>query len=153
MLNRRSVLKSVSVLALTPSFVWSNDESPLIYLSPLQTGGELSRCQAEIWFVTDGGDFCVVTAFDAWRAEAVAKGLTRAKVWMGDVGQWQSSNGKYKTLPSVETNVRVETDATAHARVLNQFGQKYSAEWGTWGPRFKRGLADGSRVMIRYRPV
>ena len=157
MVRRRDLLKAAPALGLIPLLANAQAtaaaESPLIYLSPVKSDGNLSRCQAEIWFVGDGDDFCVVTANDAWRAEAIGQGLTQAKVWVGDVGQWQSSRGKYKDLPSVMTTASVVEDPVEHARLLTTFGNKYSGEWGTWGPRFKRGLADGSRVMLRYSPT
>ena len=42
------------------------------------------------------------------------------------------------------------TDQDIQSSVLEIMGTKYSGEWRTWGPRFRNGLADGSRVMIRY---
>ena len=95
----------------------------------------------------------VVTGSGAWRSVAVKQGLTSAQVWVGDVGMWQQSNGSYKALPSMMTQVSFETNGVNHARLLEKFGNKYSAEWGTWGPRFKNGLADGSRVMLKYSPA
>ena len=95
----------------------------------------------------------VVTASDAWRAKAVQKGLTRTQVWVGDVGQWQGANGRYKDLPGHIASASIVDDEQTHARLLEIFGNKYSREWGSWGPRFKRGLANGSRVCLRYTPV
>lgn len=128
-------------------------ESDLIYLTPLHAGGRESTCQAEVWFVADGGDAYVVTATDAWRARAVKQGLSRARAWVGDVGVWSDSDGAYRRLPATEVEATLITDATTHERVLERFGDKYSLEWVMWGPRFRNGLADGSRVMLRYRPV
>lgn len=128
-------------------------ESSLIYLTPLHSGGRESTCQAEVWFAADGADAYVVTASDAWRARAVRNGLTRARVWVGDVGVWSRSDGAYRKLPSTEAQAALITDAAEHDRVLGLLGDKYSLEWVIWGPRFRNGLADGSRVMLRYRPV
>jgi len=128
--------------------------SPLIYLSPLSQAGQLSRCQAEVWFQATEDGLYVVTQHDAWRAEAIDKGLTRTRIWVGDVGLWHRSEGKYLELPSVTFNARREPDADVHARVLERMGNKYSAEWGTWGPRFRDGLKNGERVMLHYgRPA
>ena len=74
-------------------------------------------------------------------------------LWVGDVGQWQRSDGEYKNLPSLVASGGHVEDAAEQARVLQIFGSKYADEWGTWGPRFSNGLADGSRVMLRYQPV
>lgn len=126
------------------------DETALIYLTPLHRDGVESSCQAEVWFVHQGGEVMVVTASDAWRARAISKGLTRARIWIGDVGVW-NSDARYKTLPTVEMTGDTITDKTMQADVLERFGDKYSLEWIVWGSRFRKGLADGSRVMLRYR--
>ena len=129
------------------------EESELIYLSPVKSDGNLSKCQAEVWFVQDGSDMYVVTDKSAWRSQAVMQGLTNTQVWVGDVGLWQRSNGKYKELPSLMASASFETNGARHAALLTKFGSKYSREWSTWGPRFKEGLANGSRVMLKYSPV
>jgi len=128
-------------------------ESDLVYVTPLRSNGRESSCQAEVWFVADGGDAVVVTANDAWRARAVNQGLDRARVWVGDVGVWTDADGAYKALPSTVTSASMITDPSEHARLLEAFGDKYSLEWIIWGPRFRNGLKEGSRVMIRYAPV
>lgn len=156
MQTRRSFLAAgglVAGVALLPMASRADAESPLIYLSPIKSNGALSACQAEVWYVQDGADMCVVTAADAWRTRAIGQGLTDTQVWVGDVGLWQGSNGAYKQLPSLRATASLEQDAVSHARLLTLFGQKYVSEWGTWGPRFQEGLADGSRAMLRYAPT
>ncbi|MDG2277905.1 MAG: hypothetical protein P8L31_08065 [Pseudomonadales bacterium] len=157
MTTRRTVIQSLAFGATFAPMCAINGHagtvSPLIYLSPFKGNGQLSRCQAEVWFVADKADFVVVTAVDAWRAKALGRGLDTARVWVGNEGQWQRSRGRYKSLPSLRTTVAREDNTTAQARLLTKFGQKYAGEWGAWGPRFKRGLADGSRVMLRYKPT
>ncbi|MEQ8857515.1 MAG: hypothetical protein RIC56_02600 [Pseudomonadales bacterium] len=128
-------------------------ESDLVYVTPLRADGDESRCQAEVWFVADAGDAVVVTASDAWRARAVRSGLDRARLWVGDEGVWTESDGAYLALPSTLAEASVVTDPAEHARLLEVFGAKYRLSWLMWGPRFRNGLADGSRVMIRYRPL
>ncbi|MFU8817367.1 MAG: hypothetical protein ACNA7W_18620, partial [Pseudomonadales bacterium] len=90
---------------------------------------------------------------DAWRARAVTRGLTRARVWVGDVGVWTRSNGAYRALPQLQAEAEFVTDRAEHARVLEMFGAKYSMVWLIWRRRFRNGLADGSRVMLRYQPI
>jgi hypothetical protein len=126
------------------------EETALIYLTPLKSDGGESRCQAEVWFVPDGNELLVVTAADAWRAEAVRRGLTEARIWIGDVGVWDSE-ARYRALPEVMATARLDDDPAAHAAALDKFGSKYRLEWVLWGPRFRKGLADGSRVLLRYR--
>jgi hypothetical protein len=128
------------------------DSSHLIYITPLKRDGSASTCQAEVWFMRDGNDLFVVTQADAWRAKAIARGQDVAKIWVGDVGVW-SRNPEYVDLPSLMAKASMVTDPAVHASMLDKFGGKYTDEWPVWGPRWKTGLADGSRVMIRYRPV
>jgi hypothetical protein len=128
------------------------DTSELIYVTPLINGERESRCQGEVWFARVDDDLMVVTAHDAWRARAISAGHDLARIWVGDVGVW-SRNPEYRDLPSVQARASLVADPAEHARVLEVMGAKYTREWSTWGPRFKNGLADGSRVMIRYRVV
>ena len=126
--------------------------SALVYLTPIKSNGEESRCQAEIWFAYHEGDVFVVTPPDAWRAEAVAQGLSRARLWVGEFGVWTQSDGAYRAAPMAMATASLEADAAVQAQVLDAMGAKYAEDgWSRWGPRFKAGLADGARVMIRYR--
>jgi hypothetical protein len=127
--------------------------SPLVYVTALKRDGSESRCHAEVWFVQDGDSALVVTGSDRWRAQAIQKGLTRARVWVGDHGVWDP-RGKdiaYQGAPSFLAAASLETTPAQHDHALSLFGSKYTKEWGSWGPRFKNGLAGGSRVLIRYR--
>ena len=122
--------------------------SNLVYLSPIQRKG-LSSCQAEVWYVMLGADIFVCTDASSWRARAPARGVTSTRLWVGDLGVWKRVN--YQSLPSTTATASIETDAIVIEQALAQFGRKYSAEWDTWGPRFRRGLADGSRTLLRYK--
>ena len=126
-------------------------KSTLIYLTPLLSGGGESRCQGEVWFVHHNGEIFVVTPHSAWRAQAVSKGLRRARIWVGEFGAWKRAKESYRSAPSLEIEGRLETDATVHSEVLGKFGSKYVSEWDSWGPRFRDGLAEGSRVLLRYQ--
>ena len=164
-LTRRQILNSGLVLGCAAAFpgrLLADSGNPvdsglatsdLIYLTPLQSGGQESRCQAEIWFVSDNVNVYVVTAKDAWRAKAVRKGLKQARIWVGDLGNWQSAKGRYRALPMFEAVGNQINDPNEHRRVLELFGSKYRMEWLVWGPRFRTGLNDGSRVMLQYTPA
>ncbi|MBT5152783.1 MAG: hypothetical protein HOM44_01725, partial [Gammaproteobacteria bacterium] len=77
-------------LATVPASLRASDaniallDSELIYLSPYQSSGSLSRCQAEVWYAMLGADIFVVTASESWRVQAPLKGLVRTKLWIGD---------------------------------------------------------------------
>ena len=127
--------------------------SPLIYVSPLKSGGLESRCHGEVWFVADGRDLLVVTDAERWRAACIAKGHDQARIWVGDYGVWTRSQGAFRKAPSYVASARLDRDPAAHARALEVFGRKYAKGWSDWGPRFRDGLASGKRVMIRYSPA
>lgn len=127
-------------------------ESPLIYLSPYRSDGTLSRCQSELWFYAEGTTVFVVTARKAWRARAVAQGLHRARVWVGDVGVWRRSDGAYRELPHFDAVAGSLDDPVLQNEILPRFAQKYAGDgWRRWDDRWRQGLADGSRVMLQYQ--
>jgi hypothetical protein len=131
------------------------ETSKLIYISPLKSEGKESSCHAEVWFHKDGSDLLVVTKEELWRSQAVKRGFDRARIWVGDHGVWKRSNGAFRNAPSFLAQAEhISSDAEAVGRTLKAMGTKYAGEgWSTYGPRFKEGLADGSRVLLRYRPV
>jgi hypothetical protein len=165
MITRRSLLKyslsapvAASLLPASSAFAEEAlnsaiNDSPLIYLTPIQSNGTESRCQAEVWYVYDKVNMYVCTSVKAWRARAVAEGLDRAKIWVGDLGAWKNTKGRYKSLPQVDAQASAVTDEISMQKALGLFGDKYPVEWVLWQSRFRDGLADGSRVMLRYTPL
>ena len=158
MINRRIL---VAGTALAPFALWMRqafanaasalETSKLIYLTPIKSDGEESRCKAEIWFCYHGGDIYVVTPPDTWRAEAVKRGLTQVKLWVGEFGVWTRSDDAFRQAPELMATGALETDRDIQADVLDLMGVKYADDgWSRWGERFRTGLADGGRVMIRY---
>ena len=148
--------RAASESELSPAAVALRDaleKSPLIYVCPLKKDGKEGTCHAEAWFVRDGADAIIVTAQDRWKARAVSGGLDRARLWVGDFGVWKDAGGKFKDAPTFDAKAAFVKDPATQARILEAYGKKYPAEWGKWGPRFHDGLADGSRVMIRYTPT
>ncbi len=154
-MQRRRFLSAggaAAVLALMPFRSHASDvklaltNSDLVYLTPIKADGSLSSCQAEVWYIMLGPDVYICTASSSWRAKAAGSGINNTKLWIGDLGGWHSED--YKSLPSINAVSHVESDETNINRVLAQFGRKYSAQWSTWGPRFKNGLADGSRKFF-----
>jgi len=131
------------------------DSSPLIYITPIKRDGDESKCHAEVWFSPEGQDLFVVTRPELWRYRAIAKGLDRARIWVGDHGVWKRSNGAFRNSPSFLAQAKpMSDDAEAVSRTLKAMAAKYAdAGWRTYGPVFKQGLEDGSRVLLRYRPI
>ena len=94
----------------------------------------------------------VVTASDAWRTRAIRQGLTGARIWVGEFGNWKESEERYRSVPGFDSIGEIETDPGEHERVLDLYGDKYTLQWIVWGPRFRNALKAGSRTMLRYRP-
>lgn len=157
-MKRRQLLQagaSATILSMIPWQTQAQDvrsallSSDLVYLSPIKSDGSLSSCQAEIWYVMMGSELYVCTRTTSWRAQAPRKGLTDTHFWVGDLGVWKRAD--YQSLPTVNGIASVETDEQRIQAALQLFGQKYASGWGTWGPRFRNGLKDGSRTMLRYQ--
>jgi hypothetical protein len=128
-------------------------DSDLIYLTTIKSNGQDSRCQSEIWYVWDGKDIFVCTNTSAWRTRAIGQGLVRSRIWVGDMGNWKRTDGAYKTLPMIEASSSIIDDKTQHLRALEMFGDKYPFSWLRYKSIFTEGLEDGSRSLLRYRPV
>ena len=150
LLKPRAASAAPAVASAAAEYDFTSD---LIYLSPQTSAGHNSRCQAEVWFVELNYDLYIVTRSDAWRARAIGAGLTKTRVWVGDEGEWQASDGAYLKLPQFMAEAAQITDAKEQTQALDKMGDKYRLSWLLWGPRFKNGIADGSRVMLRYRPT
>jgi hypothetical protein len=131
------------------------EKSPLIYLSPIRGDGKPSKCQAEVWFGSDAGELFIVTSADGWKSQSIKQGLAEAQIWVGDFGPWKNSKDQYKSAPNFRAKAAIvaNDDSATIERVLAVMGKKYPEEWGKWGPRFRNGLADDSRVMLRYQPI
>lgn len=127
------------------------DKSQLIYLTPLLADGSESKCHAEIWFVHYKEEIYVCTPANAWRTMAIKRGLKRARIWVGEFGAWTDAKDAFRAAPTFIIEGQIEATPAMQAEVLEVFGTKYAAEWGKWGPRFRDGLADGSRALLRYR--
>jgi hypothetical protein len=144
-----------SEFALSKAAQAAIETSKLIYITPIKSDGKESSCHGEVWFCKDGSDLLVVTKRELWRSRAIERGLDRARIWVGDHGVWKSSNGAFRSAPSFLARAEhISSDAEAVARTLKGMAPKYAdGGWSTYGPRFKEGLADGSRVLLRYRPI
>lgn len=128
-------------------------ESPLVYISPLKSNGEESRCHGEVWFFADGGDVVICSETKTWKATAQRQGLQQARIWVGDYGPVWRSLGRYRNAPEFLAEVSVDTDPATHQRLMTRFAERYPEEWPEWEERFVEQYAAGTRVILRYRPI
>ena len=138
-------------LSLAPELAQGLSESQLVYLTPIQSSGRFSQCQAEIWFVTVKNEILVCTDSTSWRARAVVAGLQHTQIWVGDVGVWEAGFDAHLGLPELQAEARIAQEPHLIEAALDAFGEKYPIQWLLWGNRFRKGLTDGSRVMLAYR--
>jgi hypothetical protein len=167
-LDRRAFLAGAAALLLWPSLARGGgkladptlrllETSPLVYISPLRGNGAESRCHAEIWFAWIDGAVVVNTRPDGWRARAVAAGLDRARVWVGDHGRWKSrvgpDNEAFRAAPSFDARARLEKDPRLVERQVAAYEKKYAGDFDRWRDEMRDGVASGKRVLIRYEPI
>ncbi len=129
--------------------------SLFVYVSPLRSDGNESRCHAEVWYGWLDGAVVLITGRDRWKARAVARGLDRARIWVGDYGRWKRLVGhdqSFRKGPSFLARAERVRDTAVLERLLAIYDEKYPEEIGSWRDRMRHGYADGSRVLIRYRP-
>lgn len=148
-----AVTRHVTAATVADAARTALDQSDVVYITPLKQDSSESTCHAEVWFVLDGGDLLVVTGANAWRATAVTRGLTRARMWVGEFGAWKDAKEAYRAAPELLATAAFVNDAQIHARALERFGAKYPLGWLYYEGKFRDGLKDGSRVMLRYTPT
>lgn len=169
-LDRRGFLGALLALLATPllgrsaraaqtlpeSTVALLESSPYVYVSPLKKDGKESTCHGEVWFAWLDGAAVLITAKDRWKAQSVANGSGRARLWVGDHGRWKKLLGRneaFRQAPSFEAKARFSKDAALLDRMIAVYEKKYPSEIESWRERFKSGFASGERVLIVYEPV
>ncbi len=140
---------------LDPALERALKESPYVYISPLRSNGEESRCHSEVWYGWIDGAVVVITATKSWKTRALARGLTRTRIWVGDYGRVKriiGSNEAFRGGPNFLARAELVRSAAMLDRLLGIYDEKYPAEIESWRGPMRAGLADGSRLMIRYLP-
>jgi hypothetical protein len=141
--------------ALDPGLEKALKESPYVYICPLRSNGEESRCHSEVWYGWVDGAVVVITATKSWKTRAMIRGLTRTRIWVGDYGRVKKimgSNEAFRAGPSFMARAELVKSAAMIGRLLGVYDKKYPEEIKSWRGPMRAGLADGSRLMIRYVP-
>jgi hypothetical protein len=140
---------------LDPALAKALAESPFVYVSPLQTNGEESRCHGEVWYGWIDGGVVIITGTKSWKTRSYARGLNRARLWVGDYGRvkkMMGSNEAFRAGPSFEARTELVRSPQMIDRLLGIYEKKYPKEIANWRRPMRAGLADGSRLMLRYVP-
>ncbi len=153
---RRSLADEVRSTALPETALRALEASEFVYVSPLRGDGNESTCHAEVWYGWLDGTVVLVTSTGTWKARSVARGLDRARLWVGSHGRWKTPLGRseeFLKAPSFVGRARVSKDAALLEELIAVYEKKYPAEIGRWRDRFRQGLASGERVLLIYEPV
>jgi hypothetical protein len=132
------------------------EKSGFVYVSPLKPDGSESTCHGEVWYGWLDGAVVLVTSSESWKARSFARGLKKARIWVGDHGRWKRTLGRneaFREAPSFDAQVSRSEDTELLDRLMKLYGGKYPGEIAKWEPRFREGFASGERVLLRYAPI
>jgi len=132
------------------------ETSPYVYVSPLRRDGSESACHAEVWFAWLDGAVVLITARTGWKCRALAHGLDRARLWVGDHGRWRGllgHNEAFRGAPSFVARAEESKDAALLDRLLAAYERKYPDEIPRWRDRMRAGFVSGERALLRYVPA
>ncbi len=132
------------------------EKSEFVYVSPLLRGGRESTCHAEVWYAWLDETVVLITARSTWKGEALARGLDRARIWVGDHGRWKgwfSNNEDFRRAPHFEARATIDPDAALLERLMTIYARKYPEEFSDWEDDMRSGFASGERVIVRYAPI
>ncbi len=128
-------------LALAPEIVRALEQSPYVYVATQRKDGTFSP-PAEIWFMWDQDAVWVASPVTTWRAKRIEAGRPAARIYVGK-----------KDGPMLTATGAFVRDPAAYERLYATFAKKYPDGWPRYEAKFREGLQDGSRVLMRYAPV
>lgn len=117
------------------------ETSRYVYIATARKAGGYGT-PAEIWFMYDRGAVWVASPPTTWRVKRIHAGRTSARIAVGT-----------KDGPSFAATGSLVRDPAVYERLFTTYAQKYPEGWPQYESRFRQGLQDGSRVLIRYQPV
>ncbi len=127
--------------ALAPAMEQALAASPYVYVATERKGGGFGS-PAEIWFMWDQGAVWVASPATTWRAKRIRAGRPKAQIAVGT-----------RTGPTFTATGSFVRDPAAYQRLFASFAKKYPDGWPKYEARFREGLKDGSRVLMRYEPI
>tara|TARA_B100001123_G_scaffold400212_1_gene485807 strand:- start:1200 stop:1739 length:540 start_codon:yes stop_codon:yes gene_type:complete len=132
------------------------EDSPYVYVSPLRSDGEESRCHGEVWYGWYEGSVFMTCETKTWKVRSVQSGLNSARLWVGDYGRWKGALGKNTSFtagPKFDAKVSISDDEKNLSQLFKELARKYPKGWRRWEDRMKKAHKEGSRVLLRYTPV
>jgi hypothetical protein len=130
----------VQSAALSPELQKALDSSKYVYIQSTRKDGTPGKA-AEIWFMYHNGAVWVASPASTYRVKRIKAGQTKAKIAVG------KSDG-----PSFSAKGSLVKDAEVNKVMFETFAKKYANDWSSYDKKFREGLADGSRALIKYEP-
>lgn len=127
--------------ALSTELQTALQTSRYVYIASSRKDGSYGK-PAEIWFMYHQGAVWVASSTTSWRARRIRAGRPRATIAVGRVGG-----------PTFTATGAIVADQTLYNEMYRTFARKYPDGWPKYEKRFRDGLADGTRVLIRYQPL
>ncbi len=132
---------SAQSASLSPELQKALDSSKYVYIQSTRKDGKLGK-PAEIWFMHHNGAVWVASPPTTYRVKRIQAGQTKAKIAAGKA-DGLSFNAKGSIVKDPEVN----------KVMFEVYAKKYGSGWSSYEKKFRDGLADGSRVLIKYEPA
>ena len=126
--------------ALSPDLEKALANSKYVYISSTRKDGSMSK-PAEIWFMYQNGAVYVASPPTTWRVRRIKAGRPQAKIAVGS-----------PTGPSFTATGTIVNDPSLYPVLFETYAKKYPDGWSSYEDKFRSGLKDGSRVLIKYTP-
>ena len=147
----RILLMSVAVVVLglcvaagaqlTPELQDQLAKSKYVYISTARKNGSFGK-PAEIWFLFHNGSVYVASPPTTFRVRRIKAGRNQARIAAG------KPDG-----PSFVARGAVVNEPDMYPILFDTYAKKYPDGWGQFEQKFKTGLKDGSRLLIKYTPT
>ncbi len=114
--------------------------SKYVYIATTHKDGKLGK-PAEIWFLYHNGAVYVASPPTTWRVRRIKAGRTQAKISVG------KPDG-----PSFMAAGAIVNEPDVYPILFDTYAKKYPDGWKSFEDKFRTGLKDGSRVLIKLTP-
>jgi hypothetical protein len=114
--------------------------SKYVYIATTRKDGSFGK-PAEIWFLYHNGAVYVASPPTAWRVRRIKAGRSQAKIAVG------KPDG-----PSFVATGALVNEPDVYPTLFDTYAKKYPDGWPKFEEKFRSGLKDGSRVLIKFTP-
>lgn len=125
---------------VSPALQKALAQSTYVYIASTRKSGKLGK-PAEIWFMYHDGAVYVASPPTTWRVRRIKAGRTAARIAVG------KPDG-----PSFMATGAIVNAPDLYPVLFATYARKYGAGWARFEQRFRSGLKDGSRLLIKYTP-